>query len=84
MYFWLFSLSSSKGSFNLKSSLINVVFSSGNSINFSFNFNFGERLINLLGNKRIIEVNYEMNLKNIFENMSICPERKLIVKDKKV
>ena len=34
-----------------------------------------------LGNKRIIEVNYEMNLKNIFENMSICPERKLIVKD---
>ena len=34
-----------------------------------------------LGNKRIIEVNDEMNLKNIFENMSICPERKLIVKD---
>ena len=34
-----------------------------------------------LGNKRIIEVNYEMNLKNIFENMSICPERKLIIKD---
>ena len=34
-----------------------------------------------LGNKRIIEVNYDMNLKNIFENMSICPERKLIVKD---
>ena len=75
MYFWLFSLSSSKGSFNLKSSLINVVFSSGNSINFSFNFNFGERLINLLGNKRIIEVNYE--IKNIFENMSNCLERKL-------
>ena len=37
-----------------------------------------------LGKKRIIEVDYEMNLKNIFENMSICPERKLIVKDKKV
>ena len=34
-----------------------------------------------LGNKRIIEVNDEMNLKNIFENMSICPERKLIIKD---
>jgi predicted transcriptional regulator len=34
-----------------------------------------------LGKKRIIEVDYEMNLKNIFENMSICPERKLIVKD---
>ena len=34
-----------------------------------------------LGNKRIIEVNYEMNLKNIFENMSICPERKLIIKE---
>ena len=63
-------------------------FSNGEKFNFSDNI---EKFLNdlyenvddekPLGNKRIIEVNYEMNLKNIFENMSICPERKLIVKD---
>ena len=63
-------------------------FSNGEKFNFSDNI---EKFLNdlyenvddekPLGNKRIIEVNYEMNLKNIFENMSICPERKLIIKD---
>jgi len=63
-------------------------FSNGEKFNFSDNI---EKFLNdlyenvddekPLGNKRIIEVNDEMNLKNIFENMSICPERKLIVKD---
>ena len=63
-------------------------FSNGEKFNFSDNI---EKFLNdlyenvddekPLGNKRIIEVNDEMNLKNIFENMSICPERKLIIKD---
>ncbi len=62
-------------------------FSNGNNLNFSTNLgSFLEDLYEGVdnekpyGKKRITELEESTNLKKVFEEMSICPERKLIVK----
>ena len=62
-------------------------FSNGNNLNFTTNLgSFLEDLYEGVdsekpyGKKRITELDETTNLKKVFEEMSICPERKLIVK----
>ena len=71
--------------------LKDIIYFFSNGEKFSFNDSIESFLVDLyddidserpFGKDRIVEIEEGDNLKNVFEQMSICPERKLIVKDK--
>lgn len=71
--------------------LKDIIYFFSNGEKFSFNDTIESFLLDLyedvdnerpLGKDRIVQIEENENLKNVFEQMSICPERKLIVKSK--
>ena len=71
--------------------LKDIIYFFSNGEKFSFNDSIESFLFDLyedidserpFGKDRIVEIEEGDNLKNVFEQMSICPERKLIVKEK--
>ena len=71
--------------------LKDIIYFFSNGEKFSFNDSIESFLMDLyddidserpFGKDRIVEIEEGDNLKNVFEQMSICPERKLIVKEK--
>lgn len=71
--------------------LKDIIYFFSNGEKFSFNDTIESFLLDLyedvdnerpLGKDRIVQIEEDENLKNVFEQMSICPERKLIVKSK--